>query len=92
MIVLRITSVSFIRGTILWAYSGVVTSKKMMQLGIIYVVTRNLFHRKRAEKIEDQAIRFIAEEEGFVNAEIPPQNPHDPLPTWKKVKKIAKGF
>ena len=53
----------------------------------VYVVTRNFFRRKRVEKIVDQVIHFVAEEEGFFNAEIPPQNPHDPLPTWKKVPK-----
>ncbi|CAG8711726.1 12634_t:CDS:2 [Funneliformis mosseae] len=59
----------------------------------VCVVTRNLFRHKKIEKIRDQIIRFIPEEEGFVNAEILSQNPHDPLPTWKKVSKdLQKSF
>ncbi|CAB5370740.1 unnamed protein product [Rhizophagus irregularis] len=60
----------------------------------IYVVTRNLLRQsEKTEKIGDQVINFIAVEEGFVSAEIPPQNPHDPLPTWKKTpKKLQKAF
>ncbi|CAG8645819.1 1236_t:CDS:1 [Paraglomus brasilianum] len=60
----------------------------------IYVVTRNLLRQcEKTEKIGDQVINFIAVEEGFVSAEIPPQNPHDSLPTWKKTpKKLQKAF
>ena len=59
----------------------------------IYVVTRNLL--SLCEKIENcyQVINFIAVEEGFAGAEIPPQNHHDPLPTRKKTpKKLQKAF
>ncbi|CAG8771461.1 9962_t:CDS:1 [Dentiscutata erythropus] len=39
----------------------------------------------------DQVIRFISEEKGFINAEIPPQSPN--LPTWKKIpQKLQKVF
>ncbi|CAI2177988.1 847_t:CDS:2 [Funneliformis geosporum] len=60
----------------------------------IYVVTRNLLRQcEKIEKIGNQVINFIAVEEGFVGAVIPPQNPHDPLPTWKKTpKKLQKAF
>ncbi|CAG8618504.1 15720_t:CDS:2 [Acaulospora morrowiae] len=60
----------------------------------VYVVTRNLLRQcEKIEKIGDQVINFIAVEEGFASAEIPPQSPHDPLPTWKKTpKKLQKAF
>jgi hypothetical protein len=53
----------------------------------VYVVFRNTSYlRKRTESLmEDQMIRFITVEEGFANAKIRLQSPHDPLPTLKKI-------
>ncbi|CAG8607159.1 3281_t:CDS:2 [Diversispora eburnea] len=60
----------------------------------VYVVTRNLSRREYAEEVtEGQVIHFIPEEKGFLNAEIPPQSAHDPLPTQNKVPQdLQKAF
>ncbi|CAG8645271.1 3152_t:CDS:2 [Ambispora gerdemannii] len=51
----------------------------------IYVVTHDFSLREWTEEVTGQLIHFIPEGKGFLNAGIPPQSAHDPLPTWEKV-------
>ncbi|CAG8620507.1 3544_t:CDS:2, partial [Diversispora eburnea] len=56
-----------------------------------YEEVRDLIYELRyceehdSEEVTGQLIRFIPEGKEFLNARIPPQSFHDPLPTWEKI-------